>query len=79
MYILPRKFLLTLLDVKSLMMVSISIASNNFFSMHIVAKPFNLSCDIVDLRWFFNNVNFEKLISANATVTSRVNKIRYAI
>jgi hypothetical protein len=49
-YILPQKILLTLLDVKSLMIVSILISSNNFFSMHIVAKPFNLSCDIVDLR-----------------------------
>jgi hypothetical protein len=27
--------------MKLLMMVSISISSNNFFSMHIVAKPFN--------------------------------------
>jgi hypothetical protein len=57
------------------MMVSISISSNNFFSVHIVAKPFNLSCDIVDLRWFFNNFNFKKLLSADATVTGRVNMI----
>jgi hypothetical protein len=57
------------------MMVSISISSNNFFSMHIVAKPFNLFWDIVDLRWFFNNFNFEKLLSADATVTLRVNRV----
>jgi hypothetical protein len=58
------------------MMVSISISFNNFFSMHIVAKPFNLSCDIVDLRWFFKSFNFEKLLSADDTVIGRVNKIR---
>jgi hypothetical protein len=57
------------------MMVSISILSNNFSSMHIVAKPFDLSCDIVDLRWFFNNFNFEKLLSTDDTVKGRVNKI----
>jgi hypothetical protein len=73
-YILPQKFLLTLLDAKSLMIVSILISSNNFFSMLIVAKLFNLSCDIVDLRWFFNTFNFEKLLSADATVIGRVNK-----
>jgi hypothetical protein len=27
--------------------------------MHIVAKPFNLYCNIVDLKWLFNNYYFE--------------------
>jgi hypothetical protein len=43
--------------------------------MHIVAKSFNLSRDIVDLIWFYNNFNFEKLFLADATV-ERVHKIR---
>jgi hypothetical protein len=33
-----------------------------------MAKPFYLSCDIDDLKYFFNNLNFEKLLSAYATV-----------
>ena len=33
---LPQKFLLTFLNAKSLMMVSISISTNNRFSMHNV-------------------------------------------
>jgi hypothetical protein len=36
--------------------------------MHRVAKPFNLSWDMTDLRWFFNNFNFEKLLLAHATL-----------
>jgi hypothetical protein len=44
--------------------------------MYIVAKLFNLSCDVVNLGWFFNNFNFEKLISADATFTDKVNKIQ---
>jgi hypothetical protein len=54
------------------MMVSISISFNNFSSMHIVAKPFNLSYDIVDLKWFFNNFNFEMLLTTDDTVKGRV-------
>ena len=42
---LPENFLLTFLDVKSLMMVSISISFNNCFSMHNVVNPINLSCE----------------------------------
>jgi hypothetical protein len=40
-----------------------------------MGNPFNLSCDIVDLRYDFINFNFEKLIYAKATVTCIVNKI----
>jgi hypothetical protein len=43
--------------------------------MPIVAKPFDISCVIVDLRWFFNNFNFEKLLSTDDIVKGRVNKI----
>ena len=38
-----KQFLLTVLDVKSVMIVSISILSSSPFSMHKVAKLFNLS------------------------------------
>ncbi|VAH30783.1 unnamed protein product [Triticum turgidum subsp. durum] len=31
-----------------------------------LAKPFNLSCDIADLRYYLNTFNFEKLLSADA-------------
>jgi hypothetical protein len=49
--------------------------SNIFFSIDNMANPFNLSCDIVDLRYDFINFNFEKLLYAEATVTGIVNKI----
>jgi hypothetical protein len=40
-----------------------------------MANPFNLSCDIVDLKYDFINFNFEKLLSTEATVAGIVNKI----
>jgi hypothetical protein len=40
-----------------------SVSSSDFFSMHDVAKPFNLCWIILDLKYFFNNFNFEKIIS----------------
>ena len=40
-----------------------------------MTNPLNLSCNIVDLRYDFINFNFEKLLSAEATVTSIVNNI----
>ena len=40
---------------------------------------FNISCDIVDRKYDFYNFNFEKLLSMDATVTSIVNNILYAI
>jgi hypothetical protein len=46
------KFILTCLDVNSLMIAPISILSNNFFLIHKVNKLFNLSCGI-----FFSNFN----------------------
>ena len=72
-----KHFLLTFFDAKSLIVSTLTWSSRSF-AMHIgvVAKPFNLSCDIVDLKWFFNNFNFEKLRSAEATVTGIVNTIR---
>jgi 3-dehydroquinate dehydratase len=45
----------------------------------IIWLPFNLYCDIVDLRYDFINFNFEKLIYAEAIVTSIVHKILSAI
>jgi len=44
-----------------------------------IAKPFNLSCNIVDLKQFLNSFSLEKLLSADATVTGIVKRIRYAI
>jgi hypothetical protein len=44
-----KMFLLTLLDAKSVMIESVSISSSSCFSIHKVAKPFNLSWDITDL------------------------------
>jgi len=43
-------FLLILLEEKSSITTSIFISSNFSFSMHNVARPFNLSCDIDDFK-----------------------------
>ena len=40
---------------------------------------FNISYEIVDRKYDFYNFNFEKLLSMDATVTSIVNNILYAI
>ena len=66
----------TFLDAKSSKTVLRSIVSKiSLWMVHIV-NPFNLSYDIVDLKQFFNNFNFEKLLSAEATVTGTVKMIR---
>jgi uncharacterized protein (DUF697 family) len=44
-----------------------------------MVNSFNLSCDIVDQKYDFNNFNFEKLLSANATMIGIVNNILYII
>ena len=49
---------------------------NIFFSINKIARPFNLSCDIDDLKYDFNNFNFEKLLSTSARVIGIVNWIR---
>jgi len=49
------------------------------FSILHIAKPFNLFCNIVVLKQFLSSFNFEKLLSADATVTGTVKRIRYAI
>ena len=71
-----KKRLRTFLDAKSSRTLSRSIVSKISFSMLHIAKPFNLSCSIVDLKQFFNSFNLEKLLSADATVTGIVNRIR---
>ena len=38
-------------------------------------NPFNLSCNIVDLKYYFINLNSEKILFTEATVTSIVNNI----
>ena len=43
--------------------------------MEIMANPFNLCCDIVDRKNDSINFNFEKLLSAEATVIGLVNNI----
>ena len=42
-----------------------------------MTNPFNLYCNIVDCKENFNIFNFEKLFSANVTVTSIINNILY--
>ena len=37
-----------------------------------IANSFNLSCNIVVLKRFLSSFNFEKLLSAEATVTGTV-------
>ena len=64
------------LDAKLSRTVLRSIVSKISLSMVQIANPFNLSYDIVDLKQFFNNFNFEKLLSAEATVTGKVKRIR---
>jgi len=64
------------LDAKSSRTVLRSIVSKISLWMVHIANPFNLSYDIVDLKQFFNNFNFEKLLSAEATVTGKVKRIR---
>jgi len=44
-----------------------------------IAKPFNLSCNIVVLKQFLRSFNFDKLLSADATITGTVKRIRYVI
>jgi hypothetical protein len=43
---------------------------NISFAINNMANPFNLSCNIVDLRYDFINFNFEKLHSTEAIVTN---------
>ena len=47
--------------------------------MLYIVKTFNLSCNIVDIKQFLNSFNLEKLLSAGATVTRIVKRIRYAM
>ena len=63
------------LDAKSLRIVSRSMLSKISFSMLHIDKPFNLPCNIVVLKQFLSNFSFEKLLSADATVTGTVKKI----
>lgn len=49
--------------------------SNKFFPIDIVVNPFNLSYDILVRRKVLISFNFEKLLSAVATVTGIVNNI----
>ena len=60
---------------KSIIKLLKSICSSIYFSIDIIANPFNLSCDIADRRYDLINFNFEKLLSAEATVTGIVNSI----
>ena len=69
-----KELLQAFLDTKSLRIISTSM-------LHI-PKSFNLSCNIVVLKQFLNSFNFDKLLSAKATVTSTpsiVRRIRYTI
>jgi len=63
------------LDAKSSRTVSRLMSSKISCSMLHIAKPFNLSCNIVDLKQFLNSFSLEKLLSADATVTGIVKRI----
>ena len=52
---------------------------NKSCSIDNMDNLFNISFVIVDRKYDFYNFNFEKLISTDATVTSIVNNILYAI
>ena len=70
------KFILqAFLDKKSIIKLLKSICSSICFSIDCIVNPFNLSCDIVDRRYDLINFYFEKLLSAEATVTGIVNSI----
>lgn len=56
------------------MIISTSMFPNISFSIDKVVKPFDLSCDIDDLKYVLINFSFEKLLSADATVTYTVCK-----
>lgn len=65
---------------KSSRTISRSMFSKTSFSMLHKSKPFNISCNIVDLKQFFNSFNnLEELVSTNTTVTRTIKKIRYAM
>ena len=40
-----------------------------------MSNPLNFSCDIVDLKYYFINLNSKKILFAEAIVTSIVNNI----
>ena len=70
------KFILQVfLDKKSIIKLLKLICSSIYFSIDDIVNQFNLSCDIVDRRYDLINFNFEKLLSAEATVTGIVNSI----
>ena len=64
------------LNIKCLAFLDANNFSTNSFSIDKIANSFNLSCDIVDRIYDLINFNFEKLFSAEASVTGMVNKIR---
>lgn len=61
--------LLAFLDAKLLIKSSKFRLPKKSFSIDNIFNPFNLSYDIVDLKKDFINFSFEKLLSAEATVT----------
>ena len=62
--------------VKLLSRFLYSSLSNKSFSIDNIVSPLNRSCDKADLKYdHFINFNFEKLISAKATITRIVNNI----
>ena len=63
------------LDAKSSKTVSRLMSDKISFSMLHIAKPFNLSCNIVYFEQFLNSSNLEKLLSVDATVTRIVKRI----
>ena len=70
------KFILqAFLNKKSIIKLLKSICSTICFSIDSIVNQFNLFYDIVDRRYDLINFNFEKFLSAEATVTGIVNSI----
>ena len=72
---LVKNHLRAFLGAKSSRTVSRLMSSKISCSMLHIAKPFNLSCNIVDLKQFLNGFNLEKLFSTDALVTGIVRRI----
>ena len=66
-----KKLLQAFLEAKSLMTISRSMLSKISFSIQHMANPFNLSCNMVDLKQFFSSFNLEKARKSTVPRKSR--------
>ena len=66
------------MDAKSLRTASRSMLSKIIFLMPHIAKPFNLWCNIVVLKYFLNSLILRNFFRLRLQVTSTIKRIRYA-